>query len=87
MIFTIEFDTEVTDDTVEDLSELKNNLFEKMAKKLRDEIGFEFVTIKKTGERSCDVAIDFGQSPPETVERVIKELNANISGMKSMTLG
>ncbi len=87
VIFTIDFETDVTDDTVKKLWGLMNKLSDKMAKKLRDEIGFEFVTINKTGERSCDVAIDFGQCPPEAVERVIKELNAYISGMKSITLG
>lgn len=87
MIFTIDFETDVTDDTVKKLWGLMNKLSDKMAKKLRDEIGFEFVTINKTGERSCDVTIDFGQCSPDAVELVIKELNANIAGMKSITLG
>lgn len=87
VIFTIDFETDVIDDTVKKLRELMNKLSDKMAKKLRDEIGFEFFTIKKTGDRSCDIAIDFGQCPPEAVELVIKELNANIAGMKSITLG
>lgn len=87
VIFTIDFETDVTDDTVKKLRVLMNKLSDKMAKKLRDEIGFEFFTIKKTGDRSCDIAIDFGQCPLEAVELVIKELNANIAGMKSITLG
>ncbi len=87
MIFTIEFDANVADDTVEDLSDLMNDLSEQLAKKMHDEIGFDFVTIDKIDDRHCDVAIDFGQCPPEAVELVIKELNANIAGMKSITLG
>lgn len=66
LTYTLQFSNDVTDDMVEEIEAIMEDFAEN-----REEYGLEILDISRTGDRVCEITVDFGQSPPSTVKSIV----------------
>lgn len=81
VIFRIEFNEEIPDEKVTELDDSVSGFNGDM--KTHD---LEFYTVDKTGDRTCEITVDFGICHPSAVMRLVKAICMDVAGIKTITI-
>lgn len=81
VIFRIEFNEEIPDEKVTELDDSVSGFNGDM--KTHD---LEFYTVEKTGDRTCEITVDFGMCHPSAVMRLVKAICMDVAGIKTITI-
>lgn len=77
----VEFYNRMSDDLIDELNDAVDEFDETL-----ENCHLEYYSVDKTGDRTCEITVDFGMCHPSAVMRLVKAICMDVAGIKTITI-